>query len=201
MTTVLLFLSCFITKLPPDTTALRTFPARNNCSPGFPEYLGVCFSATNFSLLTFRRATGEEHVRAISVPLSSLFYSLELMWWDAIKSPEECKVERSMSPLHSLGCQHSLRRRFLSQSSHPGSHMCLLPWAWLTLFVTPFIPLASQTSCDDKFLNLSMHCAERDFLLFVLNPLAGYFHWVSQAVRSQWTVIPWLSSLHHSYIF
>lgn len=44
-----------------------------------------------------------------------------------------------------------------------------------TLFVTPFIPLAFQTSCNDKFPTSSLHyaCLRKDFLLFVLNPLPG----------------------------
>lgn len=48
-----------------------------------------------------------------------------------------------------------------------------LPQAWITLFVTPFIPSASQTSCENEFPSVSMHCAGKDFLLFVLNPLPG----------------------------
>lgn len=50
MTTVLFFLSRFITKVPLDATVLSTFPARNNCSPHFQENIGMCFSTTHFSL-------------------------------------------------------------------------------------------------------------------------------------------------------
>lgn len=51
------FLSPFITKPPLDTTILSTSPARNNCSPGFLEHVGMCFSMTHFSLCIIQESS------------------------------------------------------------------------------------------------------------------------------------------------
>lgn len=202
MTTVLLFLSHFITKLPPDTTVLRTFPARNNCSPDFLEYRGVCFSTTHFSLCIIQENHWGRICESYLRPSFLLKESLELMWWDAIKI-EKRKAKWNSACLHctTLAASTLWCRHFLRQSSHPSSHMCLFAMGLTNPFCDPIHTFGLPNILWWRVPQFK-HALHREGLpSLCYKPTDWYFHWVSLTVRSQWTVIPWLSFLYHSILF
>lgn len=133
MTTVLFSFSHFITKLPPDTTILSTFPARNNCSTGCLEYIGMCFSMTHFSLCIVQKSCWGRTCPKVCLLPQSLFLSDFIAWschdklanlhpcCDSLEH-NPCKTTRfelfPLPPVPAFSCRNTARPQALDLSAN-----------------------------------------------------------------------------------
>lgn len=116
------------------------------------------------------------------------------------KSKEEGKVESStshMSHCTALAASTHWRRHFLSQSSHPISHMCLFATGLTNSFGDPIHTFGLSNILWWRVPQFRHALCREGLPPLCFKPTDWCSHWMSQTVRSQWTVIPWLSSLYH----
>lgn len=121
MTTLLLFISHFTSKLPPNTTIHNMFTAKNNCSPGFVEYIGVCFFNTNFSLCIIQKSyQGKTSPKGCLLPQSLLLPSF-ITW----------SCHDKLATLCSSDCEYPLPAWSMTTAKHLGCSYFFAPGALL----------------------------------------------------------------------